>query len=113
MACFETGTVVTLSTREAITLPDIRGATLRVTRGTVWLTEERARDDIVLRPGDNWVVESSGNTVVEAQGDATLCIVGLRRALPSRSPQATRKSWLAAALTALFIAPASHTVPYA
>jgi hypothetical protein len=113
MACFETGTVVTLSTREAITLPNIRGATLRVTRGTVWLTEERSRDDIVLRPGDNWLVESAGDTVVEAKDDATICIGGLRGALPRRAARTRGARRLRAALAALFTAPASHTAPYA
>jgi len=113
MACFETGTVVNLSAREAITLPHIRGATLRVTRGTLWLTEERVRDDIVLRLGDNWLDKSDGNTVVEAQGDATFCIVGVGRRTfeqPSRQrPAAT----LLAALATWLVAPPSHTVPYA
>jgi hypothetical protein len=86
MACFESGTVVSLTHREALALPDVRGATLRVIQGTVWLTEEhapRATDvphDIVLRPGDNWVVEHDGNTVVEAQNDAVFCMVGRRGA---------------------------------
>ena len=113
MACFETGTVVNLSAREAITLPHIRGATLRVTRGTLWLTEERVRDDVVLRPGDNWLVESGGNTVVEAQGDVTFSIVGLGHRTfeqPSRQrPTAT----LLAALATWLVAPPSHSVPYA
>lgn len=79
MACYESGTVVSLASREAISLPGIRGATLRVTQGTLWLTqEEEERRDIVLRPGDNWVVEYNGNTVVEAQNDAVFCIVGRR-----------------------------------
>ena len=113
MACFETGTVVNLSTREAITLPNIRGATLRVTRGTLWLTEERVRDDIVLRPGDNWLVESDGNTVVEAQGDATFCIVGLgRRTFEQPSPERPTGQLLATLATWL-VAPPSHAVPYA
>jgi hypothetical protein len=76
MACFETGTFVSLSPREVITLPHVGGSTLRVTKGTVWLTEERGRDDIVLRAGDNWLVESNGDTVVEAQDGAVFCIVG-------------------------------------
>jgi hypothetical protein len=76
MACYETGTFVSLSPREVITLPHVGGSTLRVTKGTVWLTEERGRDDIVLRAGDNWLVESNGNTVVEAHDRAVFCIVG-------------------------------------
>lgn len=110
MACFETGTVVNLTAREAITLPNIRGATLRVTRGTLWLTEERARDDVVLRPGDNWLVESNGNTVVEAQGDATFRIVGRAGVL---RPATARPGFIRSALASLLVAPRSHSVPYA
>ena len=75
MACFETGTVVDLAAREAITLPNIRGATLRVTRGTLWLTEERrATTSCCGRRQLGGRID--GNTVVEAQGDATFRIVG-------------------------------------
>ena len=115
MACFETGTVVNLAAREAITLPNIRGATLRVTRGTLWLTEERARDDIVLRPGDNWLVETSGNTVVEAQGDTTFRIVGHRGATLRAADSAQRSTSMSIlSLLAWWLpAPPSHSSPYA
>jgi len=113
MACFETGTVVNLSAREAITLPNIRGATLRVTRGTLWLTEERARDDIVLRPGDNWLVETSGNTVVEAQGDTTFRILGHRGAALRAADASKRNTSLRSLLASWLTAPPSHSFPYA
>jgi len=112
MACFETGTVVNMSAREAITLPNIRGATLRVSRGTLWLTEERARDDVVLRAGDNWLVESSGNTVVEAQGDTTFRIVGLRGAALEHSAVAPRSGFIST-LASWLTTPPARTVPYA
>jgi hypothetical protein len=76
MACFESATVIDMAPREAITLQDVRGATLRVTRGTVWLTQECDRNDVVLRTGDNWVVERDGATVVEAQDDTVVCVIG-------------------------------------
>ena len=76
MACFEAGTIIELSAREAVTLNDVRGSTLRVTRGTLWLTQEDDTNDVILRPGDNWVVERQGATVVEAQEDVVLCVVG-------------------------------------
>jgi len=113
MASFETGTVVNLSAREAITLPDIRGATLRVTKGTLWLTEERVRDDIVLRPGDNWLVESDGNTVVEAQGSATFSIVGVDHRTFTQPSRERPTATLLAALATWLVAPPSHAVPYA
>ena len=113
MACFEPGTVVTLAPREAITLPDVRGATLRVTQGTLWLTEERDRHDIVLRPGDNWLVESNGSTVVEAQDAAVFCIVGRQGAalrLPA-SPHAP--TGILTTLAAWLSPPPRHHAPYA
>ena len=113
MACFETGTVVSLAAREAITLPDIRGATLRVTRGTVWLTQEGDRNDVVLRAGDNWVVERDGGTVVEAQDGVTFCVVG-REGKPLHLPEtAQRAVGLWDAVTSLLTPPPGYHAPYA
>jgi hypothetical protein len=111
MACFETGTVITLSPREALSLPDVRGATLRVTHGTLWLTQERDRHDIVLRPGDNWVVESNGNTVVEAQNDAMFCIVG-RQGARLRLPANREKTSAWLSRMADWFATPPRQVPY-
>ena len=113
MACFETGTVVSLSPREAITLPHVGGSTLRVTKGTVWLTEERGRDDIVLRAGDNWLVESNGNTVVEAYDGAVFCVIGRQGALPQaavRQQQRERRPALSALLAYFTVMP--RQAPY-
>ena len=113
MACFESGTVVSLDSREAVTLPGIRGATLRVTQGTLWLTQEGNPNDVVLRAGDNFVVESDGTTVVEAMSAALLCIVG-RQADTLRVPaRAARKSALWSTLASLLLPPPLHQAPYA
>ena len=114
MACYETGTVISLGNREAITLPGVRGATLRVTQGTLWLTQERDRHDVVLRPGDNFVVESDGNTVVEAQNDTVFCIVGRKALAFELQPRAPAHAGMLdrlAALAARFATPPRH-VPY-
>ena len=66
MACFNHATIIDLAAREMLQLPDVRGTTLRVTRGTVWITQQNDTQDIVLRAGDNWVVERNGTTLVEA-----------------------------------------------
>lgn len=76
MACYETRTVVNLANNEAVTLPNVRGALIRVMRGTLWLTEERQRSDVVLRAGDDFVVEHDGKTVVEARNGARFTIAG-------------------------------------
>jgi hypothetical protein len=115
MSCFETGTVINLAPRQVITLADVRGTTLRVTRGTVWLTQERDPRDIMLRPGDSWVVERDGDTVIESQGDTLLCASSVRNgALPNAIRGAARRpaGWLAAA-GAWLSAPPRHQVPYA
>jgi DUF2917 family protein len=116
MACFQSGTVISLATREAITLRDVRGATVRIAQGTLWLTQERDRHDVVLRPGDNWVVESNGNTVVEAQNDATFTIVGrggklLKLPNPDRSNAGSSSIW--STLAGWLDAPPGHRAPYA
>jgi hypothetical protein len=113
MACFESGTVISLASREAITLPDIRGATLRVTQGTVWLTQENDRKDVVLRPGDNWVVEADGDTVVEAQDNVTFCVVGRRGATLELPAQSRRVSAFWSTLATLLSPPPRHQAPYA
>ena len=49
MTFFEPGTIVDLAERETLVLPDIAGATLRVNRGTLWITQEHDTRDVVLR----------------------------------------------------------------
>lgn len=104
MSCFETGTVVELAPGEIITFRDIQGTTLRVTRGTLWVTQDGCREDVVLRAGDNWVVERAGDTVIDADRGALFCVVarrgvaGRRLTLPGPMRRGTRgffSSWLA------------------
>ena len=113
MASFESGTVIRLASREAITLPDIRGATLRVKSGTLWLTQEHDRGDVVLRAGDNFVVESDGKTVVEAQDDATFAVTGRAGAKLQLPAHARRAGALWTALVALLTPAPGYRAPYA
>jgi hypothetical protein len=114
MACFESGTVVEMAAREAVTLQNVRGATVRVTRGTVWLTQQDDGKDVILRVGDNWLVERDGATVLESQeGDALVCVVGrqLDEVPGARRPARRQARWherVAAVLTAT----TRRTAPY-
>jgi hypothetical protein len=92
MASYEVETNIRLAAREAVSIEDVGGATLRVRRGVVWVTQERDPHDIVLRAGDNWVVERDGRTVVEAQERSSLAVVG--RALPGHATRLARRSLL-------------------
>jgi len=61
---------------DLLELADARGTTLRVTRGTLWVTQERDRRDVVLGSGDTWTVERYGRTVAEARGDVAVVVIG-------------------------------------
>jgi hypothetical protein len=115
MACFQHGTIVELAARDVVTLPDLRSATLRVTRGTLWVTQEGDPQDVVLRAGDNWTVERNGLTVVEAQDEAIFCVMGRRletlvatRGVNAPSPWARVRD----ALAAFLATPMRGAVPY-
>ncbi|MEP7183732.1 MAG: DUF2917 domain-containing protein [Betaproteobacteria bacterium] len=64
-----------LASGELIKLDGARGTTLRVTRGTLWLTFEHDTRDIVLDAGDTFTIDRGGLTLVEAQRDATVCVL--------------------------------------
>jgi hypothetical protein len=88
-------TTVQLRNRETLALADIRGATLRVTRGTLWITQEDDTRDVVLRDGDVWAVERQGLTIIEAQGETTLHATGrgFDRALRASANPGDLRAW--------------------
>ena len=67
---------LSLTQGDLVELNDARGTTLRVTRGTLWLTQDQDTRDIVLSAGNVFTVERQGLTLAEAQDDATVCLVG-------------------------------------
>ncbi|MEO6565016.1 MAG: DUF2917 domain-containing protein [Casimicrobiaceae bacterium] len=80
---------VDLPAERHLTLDNARGTPLQVTRGTVWITQERSYDDVILQAGDRWVVERSGRTVIQAQNDASVCLA----VRPGAWRQALRRQW--------------------
>lgn len=75
MGCAGYTTIWELEPGELVRLDDARGTTLRVTRGTLWITLERDVNDIVVTAGDAYTIDKDGLTVVEAQGRATVCVL--------------------------------------
>ena len=71
-----TNRLMNLTKGDLLELADARGTTLRVTRGMLWVTQERDLRDVVLSAGDTWTVERHGLTVGEAQGDAAVVVIG-------------------------------------
>ena len=68
--------LIGLARGDVIELPDARGTTLRVGRGSVWITQEHDGRDVVLTAGDAWTVERDGLTLAEARGDTSLVLIG-------------------------------------
>ena len=67
MACSGYTKVWELTAGELIGLDGARGTTLRVTRGTLWVTLERDTRDVVLSAGDTFTIDRGGLTLIEAQ----------------------------------------------
>ncbi|HEV8500257.1 MAG TPA: DUF2917 domain-containing protein [Casimicrobiaceae bacterium] len=76
MLCTGYTKAMDLDRGDLVRLDDARGTTLRVTRGTLWVTQEKEHNDVVLYAGDVWAVERNGVTLVEAQSSSALCLVG-------------------------------------
>lgn len=118
MPCFEPGVTLDLAKRDNLPLRDVQGTLLRVTRGSLWVTQENDPRDLVLHTGDTWMVERGGLTIVEAQADSTVCIAGRRAdaVLAARRTADLRPATFRARLRRAvesFFAPASpRTVPY-
>jgi hypothetical protein len=74
--CDRLSKTLDLSRGEILALDDARGTTLRVSRGTVWVTQEKELRDVVLGAGDTWAVERHGLTLVEAHAPTVLDVVG-------------------------------------
>ena len=76
MVCDGYTKVWDLAPQELVKLDGARGTTLRVTRGTLWITLEDDTRDVVLQGGDVFTIDRGGLTLVEAQGRATVCVMG-------------------------------------
>jgi len=99
MACDGYTKVWDLEADELVKLDGARGTTLRVTRGTVWVTLEDDTRDVVLKAGDVFTVDRGGLTLVEAQARSTVCVMGnaidevhIRRGQPALHERA--RNWL-------------------
>ena len=75
MACDGYTRIWDLAAGELVQLDGARGTTLRVTRGTLWVTLEDDVRDIVLSAGDTFTVDRGGLTIAEAQGATTVCVL--------------------------------------
>ena len=114
MLCAGYTKVWELAPNELVKLDGARGTTLRVTRGTLWLTLEHDTRDIVLEAGDAFTIDRGGLTLVEAQGKATVCVMARHTGeVHVRGPRVTLTERLNAWLDSFDItADRRRSVPY-
>ena len=63
-----------LARGQTLKLQDGVGSTIRADEGTVWITEENSRQDVVLEPGHCYRLDKPGLTIVQAFADASLSL---------------------------------------
>lgn len=63
-----------LARGQLLRLRDSVGSTICAREGTLWITEDGSRRDVVLEPGACFRVGNRGLTLVQAVGDAQLSL---------------------------------------
>jgi hypothetical protein len=61
-----------LARGQTLKMKDAAGSTICAREGTVWITEENNRKDVVLEPGHCYRLDSSGLAIVQAFADASV-----------------------------------------
>ncbi len=69
-----TRTTVNLPRQATLGIEDARGMRLAVAAGKVWLTQHGDPRDVVLGPGESFVIDRAGRTVVQALDAAQLSL---------------------------------------
>ena len=69
----ETG-ALQLARGQTLKLRDSVGSTICARAGTLWITEENSRKDVVLSPGACYCVGKPGLTLVQAFADASVSL---------------------------------------
>lgn len=63
-----------LARGQTLRVHDGAGSTICAREGTVWITEEDSRDDVVLEPGHCFRLKRQGLTIVQAFADASIAL---------------------------------------
>ena len=63
-----------LARGQTLKIQDAVGSTICAREGTVWITEENSRKDVVLEPGYCFRVAHPGLTIVQAFADASVSL---------------------------------------
>ncbi len=63
-----------LARGQTLKIHDAVGSTICAREGTVWITEEDSRKDVILQPGFCFRVDRPGLTLVQAFADASVSL---------------------------------------
>ncbi len=63
-----------LARGQTLKMLDAAGSTICAREGTVWITEENSRKDVVLQPGNCYRLGKPGLTIVQAFADASVSL---------------------------------------
>jgi hypothetical protein len=63
-----------LARGQTLKIQDAEGSTICAREGTVWITEENSRKDVVLEPGGCFRLGRPGLTIVQAFADASVSL---------------------------------------
>ena len=69
-----TSAALQLARGQTLKLKDGVGSTICAREGTVWITEENSRKDVVLEPGNCFRVGRPGLTIVQAFANASVSL---------------------------------------
>lgn len=76
-----------LKPRQIVSLPDTggKGVSVSVTRGSVWITQDRDLADIVLEPGQTHATTQRGQMLIYGLQDADVEIAEMSRIHPRQA----------------------------
>ena len=63
-----------LARGQTLKVRDGAGSTICAREGTLWITEENSRKDVVLEPGQCYRLERAGMTIVQAFADSAVSL---------------------------------------
>jgi hypothetical protein len=60
------GNIINIARNRIIALDNARGTTIVCVRGSLWITEQRGSEDVLLEPGERYVLTGNGKALVTA-----------------------------------------------
>jgi len=69
-----TSAALRLARGQTLKMKDAVGSTICAREGSVWITEENSRKDVVLGPGSCFRIDRPGLTIVQAFADAQVSL---------------------------------------